>query len=282
MSLHYLARAARLGALLVALSIAGCFGHAPRKSVSLERRLASLSEGLPEATGELVSLANSLLSEPPDDHLLLRALAASEAAVALSPGYRTRWRAARTAGYVANWHSERDVRVGAAGRGADHARAAVEVSPGRVGGYYFLAQSIGLRIRMEPDAALSGLEEVVRLCEKARDIDPDFQRGGPLRLLGGLYAQAPPWPASVGDIEESEELLLELVEAHPDYPLNHYFLGETLMKLSDYDRASSAFRAVLRARPAGIWRLEGPHFRKLARQRLADIERIRALRSGGM
>ncbi len=278
MNVRYAVRAWGLVTALVVMFLGGCFGHSRHAGVRLESRLASSSEGLPGEAARLVVLVNSLLSEPPDDYLLIRALASAEKAVRVAPGYRTRWRASRAASYVASWHSERSVRLEALGRGSAHARAAIEAAPDRVGGHFFLAVNLGLRIRMEPDAALSGLDEVVRLCEKAREIDPKFQQGGPARILGGLYAKAPPWPASIGDIEESEEILTELVATYPDYPLNQFFLGETLMKLSDYERAEQCFRIVLRARPTGIWCLEGPHYRTQARQRLKDIERIRTLR----
>jgi hypothetical protein len=52
------------------------------------------------------------------------------------------------------------------------------------------------------------------------------------------------------------------------------------MKMSEYDRAARAFERALAAPPVHIWRLEGPANRALARQRLADIRRLKALPPG--
>ncbi len=171
------------------------------------------------------------------------------------------------------------MKLAAVQRGLDHARAAKEADPGRAGGYHFLAVNLGLLARLEPEGALPRLAEMVTQAEEARELDPRFEQGGPLRVLGAVYTQAPPWPTSVGDIEEAVDVLEELVERFPAYPLNHFLYGEALMKMSDYDRAAREFEATLRAAPRNIWRLEGPTYRALARQRLADIERLRSLRT---
>ena len=268
-------------AILIVWLVARCSAPFELLGDDLDRSLRAAAHDLPCDVGALVALSNQLLADPPDDGRLLRALAALERAVAMEPGYRTRWRAARAAAYVAQWHSARAVRLSAVQRGVEHARTAQDAAPDRVAGTYFLAVNFALLARLEPEASLSRLEEVVRLAERARELDAAFQQGGPLRVLGAVYASAPPWPTSVGDIEEAEELLGELVDRFGDYPLNHFFLGETLMKLSAYDRAEAAFRAVLRGPPSHVWRLEGPYYRRLSRQRLIDIRRFRSLRRGG-
>ena len=281
-AVHRVLRNVAAGFLLLSLFalVARCSAPFGAERDDFERSLRDASRDLPSTVAELIALSNALLGQPPSDERLMRALAALEEAVALRPGYRTRWRAARAASYVAQWHSQRATRLAAVQRGVEHARAAQRAAPEKVGGIYFQAVNLALLARLEPEASLSRLEEVVRLGERARQLDPSFQKGGPLRVLGAVYASAPPWPTSVGDVEEAEELLVRLTERFPDYPLNFFFLGETLMKLGQYDRAEAAFRALLRARPGRVWRLEGPYYRAVSRQRLSDIRRFRALPAG--
>lgn len=259
--------------------LSGCFGArgGGDGEWSLDQQMVRAAEKLPDDARALITMTNELLSAPPADDRLVRALAAAELAVARQPGYRTRWRAARAASYVGQWHSSHAAKLAAVHRGIDHARAAREAAPDRVGGFHFGAVNLGLLARLDPDGALSRLAEVVRFGERAREIDDGFQQGGPLRTLGAVYTQAPPWPTSVGDVEEAEEILTELVSRFPDYPLNHFFLGEALMKMSEYDRAAKAFEAVLRYPALRIWRLEGLYYRTVARQRLVDIQRMKSL-----
>ncbi len=264
---------------VLSCTVVGCLPRPGLYEDELDTMLSELAFPDSYTPRQLYRMTEKLLVGPPDDERLTQALATAEHAVLIAPGYASRWRAARAASYLAHWYSDPALRLAAARRGLDHARAARDQKSEKVAGHYFMAVNMGLIAQMNPDGALARLQEIVRLAERAREIDDSFQQGGPLRILGALYATAPPWPTSIGDIEESEELLEEVVERFPDYPLNHYMYGETLMRLSLSTRAAAAFRATLSAPPVGIWRLEGPHFRIRARQRLADIERVRALRN---
>jgi hypothetical protein len=68
--------------------------------------------------------------------------------------------------------------------------------------------------------------------QRAVDLSPEIDDGGPLRLLGILYLKAPPWPTGFGG-EKALELLREAVEKHPAHPLNHLFYAEVLWEADE-------------------------------------------------
>ncbi|MHC4838152.1 MAG: tetratricopeptide repeat protein [Planctomycetota bacterium] len=166
-----------------------------------------------------------------------------------------------------------------AARGADDARAeqlARECRPhaDRVAAVaddaeamYYSAVCVALSARAERDGDL--LDEAVERAQRARSLNPMVADGGPDRFLGGVYLKAPPWPASIGDLELALEHLERAVTISPDNPENHLLLSEAL---SEDDRPEAAERALRTAE--SLIRLAGdPADRDLLRTR---IDRVRA------
>lgn len=154
-------------------------------------------------------------------------------------------------------------------KGEGAAEALRTAWPDRVEGYYFLAVVKG---RQAEQGGLSGIVQVHTvedLALKAEQIDPTYEDGGPLRLLAMLYANAPPWPTSIGDIDLALEYAEKAIKVS-DYPLNHLFLAEVLIETEDFPRAREELRKVLAAPKVGRWAGEGerwrPHAEMLARQ----------------
>jgi hypothetical protein len=99
--------------------------------------------------------------------------------------------------------------------------------------HYYLAANLELVIRDHVTLAMENLPRLQGEMQRAVDLSPEIDDGGPLRLLGILYLKAPPWPTGFGDGEKPLELLREAVEKHPDHPLNHLFYAEVLWEADE-------------------------------------------------
>lgn len=109
---------------------------------------------------------------------------------------------------------------------------------------YLQAVNLGLYVHAKGLTAVGRLSELVKLL-KAAGQQPQIDEGGPLRVLGYLYLQAPPWPVGPGDLDLSLDLLKKATESYPEHPLNHLFYAEAL--LAD-DQKEPARAALERAR----------------------------------
>ncbi len=156
-------------------------------------------------------------------------------------------------------------------KGEEAAEAVVQARPGRVEGHYYMAVLIGRRIEQ---GGLSGFIEVRTVRDlglKAAELEPGFEKGAPYRLLAMLYAKAPSWPTSIGDID----LALEYAEKAlgvSRYALNHLIMAEVLIEDGEYVKARRALRKVLAAPKVGRWAKEGEQWRPYARQLLEKIK----------
>ena len=142
----------------------------------------------------------------------------------------------------------------------------------RVEGYYYAAVLKGRRAEVSGNGfkALRLVKEVLALGNRAAAIDETFDNAAPLRLLAMLYAKAPSWPASVGDID----LALETAEkalSISDYPMNHLIMAEVLIEDSDFERAREELKMVLKAEMTGVWAREGLRWRPYAESLLSEI-----------
>jgi tetratricopeptide (TPR) repeat protein len=110
-------------------------------------------------------------------------------------------------------------------------RALAESAQDRGDVYYYLAVNLGIAIKEHPTVALKNLDRLVSSLEKALELSPDVNYGGPYRVLGMLYLMAPPWPQGIGDGDRALELLQEAVRRYPEYPKNHVFYAQALWEI---------------------------------------------------
>lgn len=104
--------------------------------------------------------------------------------------------------------------------------------------HYYLAANLGLAVRDRLDLAIQNLPRLEREMQRAVELSPDVDDGGPLRLLGMLYLKAPPWPSGIGDGDKALELLKRAVDQHPSHPLNHLFYAQALWEVEGEGRAA--------------------------------------------
>ncbi|MBN2803804.1 MAG: hypothetical protein JXR91_11975 [Deltaproteobacteria bacterium] len=158
-------------------------------------------------------------------------------------------------------------------KGEDLAEIIMRENPDNVEGYYYSAILKGRRAE-SADIGLSALKlakKVEELGIKAASIDPAFEHEGPLRLLAMLYAKAPPWPTSVGDIDKAFDFAKRALKLS-DYPLNHMVLAEVLIEDDEIEDAAKELNVVLSAPKTGDWALEGENWRPYVMNLLQKIK----------
>jgi hypothetical protein len=109
-------------------------------------------------------------------------------------------------------------------------------------------------------------------------LEPDYEEGGPLRLLGRLHAELPRVPFVSGWVDRSQALpLIERAYAlAPAHPGNRLLLALTLLDLAPERRAEAVdlLEQVEKLTPRAAMRIEDLAIRREARERLT-VERGR-------
>ncbi len=86
--------------------------------------------------------------------------------------------------------------------------------------YGFFGQEKGMM------KSLTLIAPIKKMAEKAVELDEGYFYGGPWRVLGRLYHQAPGFPISVGSSKKALECLKKALTFGPKFYLNHLFLAE--------------------------------------------------------
>jgi tetratricopeptide (TPR) repeat protein len=126
--------------------------------------------------------------------------------------------------------------------------------PRRVEGHYWLALNLGGLA--EVGGAKRGLRLVPAIAAElkaAQALDETYDQAGPHRALGRLYFMAPPWPLSVGDLNESLPQLRDAVRIAPQNSTNHLYLAETLLQLGQTRQGYRELERVLRSTHHAMW-----------------------------
>ncbi|MDB4968128.1 MAG: hypothetical protein JWN44_3817 [Myxococcales bacterium] len=267
----------RLGALAIAmLMLAGC-------PVPLIKSGATLTaDKMPDKAPELVKYADEIFVKStatagggtPE---MENALVALDKAVKADPkSFEAAWKAARAAGWLADeFYDDKTKRAHFAGRGSEYAKAAIELQPKRVEGHYYSGINLGLTATTKTIGAKFMVPSVRDAEKKAMQIDAGYDRGGPPRVLGSLYAKAPPWPASVGDPDKGVELMTQAVKLGGDYPLNNLLLGDALVAAERFDEAKKQYDIVLQAQPVPADAHFLPKWKNLAHKGMEDADKKR-------
>ena len=210
------------------------------------------TDKLPGKVSELVKYADDMLAKPNVTSAdMENALLALDKAHTLEPkNFEVAWKAARATGWLADeLYDDKTKRAHFSGRGIDYAKAAIDADPKRVEGHYYSGINLGLSATTKTIGAKFMVPSVRDAEKKAAQLDSSYDFGGPPRVLGSLYANAPPWPASIGDPDKGVEFLEQALKLGPDYPLNNLLLGDALVAAERYDDAKKQYQIVLDAQP---------------------------------
>jgi len=100
----------------------------------------------------------------------------------------------------------------------------VTTNPQEVACYYYRGQATGLYYEVVMFGYQKGVVAMIADWQKAVELDPTFDHGGPYRLMG-----------------EAEDYLRKAIEIDPNYPTNHFDLAELLIKAKRKPEALEAF-----------------------------------------
>jgi len=233
-------------------------------------------EDLPVHYSELVSMADEKALEGAPRKQLMRALDALEKALDLrrEPGRERMeilWRKSRVLYLLADSATVEDPMSSWLEAGEEAGREAAGIMPERVEGHYYQAINKGLLAQDATVGAITMVPDVAEAARRAIEIDESYDDAGPLRLLGKIYVMAPPWPASIGDLEEGISLL-EKACTVSSYPLNRLFLGEAYIEAGEKEQGLEHIYYVLRQPRKGRWAVTGERWRTYARMLLRKLE----------
>lgn len=158
----------------------------------------------------------------------------AEAARQSQPGDSRRFARLYRASWFAIWllyHGNHPDKSQIAEEAITLCNTAIQMEPGRVEGYYYRSMAIGLFAQENKLYGRDAMGKVRADAERAMEIDPAYDFGGPARVLGGLYLRAPGPPAGVGSALKAHRVLLEALELAPHYPENLLFMAEASLKL---------------------------------------------------
>ena len=247
--------AVAMAASSLLLSLAGCPAALPPTL-----REANVQTGdLPSDPDKAIKYADDEEAKQTAQGEENEVLAVDKAIVGAPLNYELLWRGARACAWLTDEFTDKDRRGSWAQKGVDYAKRAVAADGKRVEGYYYLGINLGQSATTKTVGAYMMVPRVLKAAESALKIDEKFDHAGPGRLIGNVYAKAPPWPASVGDVEEGIKYLKRAVEVAPDYPQNHLHYGDALVSNKQFDEATKQYQMVLDAQvpPALAHRLEG-------------------------
>jgi tetratricopeptide (TPR) repeat protein len=247
--LSRLADAAPILLLLSALPLGGC--------------PATLPPNLREATvkpSDLPGTAEEVLRYAEDESKKETASAEENVIVAVDHGlgkdgksYELLWRGARACAWLTEEFTEKNTRASYAQKGVDYARRAIELEPKRVEAHYYLGINLGQSATTKTVGAYSMVPKVVKAAESAMAIDERFDHAGPPRLYGTVFAKAPAWPASIGDLDKGIQFLSRAVQLAPEYPQNHLHYGDALLSDGKLNEAEAEYKKVLEAPANPEW-----------------------------
>lgn len=133
---------------------------------------------------------------------------------------------------------------------------------------YHHAMNLGIAVRDNVVVALKNLGRIEALLTRAAALDPGVDQGGPVRVLGMLYLQAPAWPQGIGDPDRGLGLLRYAAHHFPGHPLNHLFLARALWEVEGEDALGRVARSLCRAlrlADSRDWGRAGEDWRRQAR-----------------
>jgi len=246
--------------------LVGCSGPQPSVAASPP------PSNSPRTIGETIELADTIYRTSRKRSKLLHARNALRAAIeAHDHPYELLWRLARNNVHLVLTDKQQAAQWAEEGRNSG-ARA-TQKEPNRVEGLLYEAICTSLLAQERPSDSQPLIKAAMQHAKRAIVIDRSYGDGAALRLLGGLLIYAPAWPTSVGDLEEGIEVLEALLAQRSHDPIGTFLLAEAYRKADQTNDAKRLYKRVLSFAPKGLWRIEGPPYRKRARQALNDLKR---------
>jgi hypothetical protein len=235
--------------LAAAISLlAGC----PRPLPPVLNAATAKAAELPEDREELLKYADEQMKTDSivgaeNSLVALEKAIGEHALTVIGRDYDALWRAARACAWLAEDFTDKKTREQFAHHGVGYAKAAAALEPKSVEGHYYYGINTGLEATTRTFSAYPMVPRVRDEAKAAVKADSSFDHAGPLRLLGSVFAKAPPWPSSIGDLDEGKKFLSQAVKIAPEYPENHLLYGDALAADDKLLEAAREYKQVLDA-----------------------------------
>ncbi|MCA1987578.1 MAG: TRAP transporter TatT component family protein [Desulfarculus sp.] len=128
------------------------------------------------------------------------------------------------------------------------AKKAVEINPDSLPGHYWLGVAYGVYGKAK--GIMKSLSLVDPIKEEMNWVlarDPNYEKGGPQRVLGRLYFKLP--GLFGGDTEKAIANLKQAVQLGPDRWINHLYLAEVYLKEGEKAQAATLLKKIIAGPP---------------------------------
>jgi len=166
--------------------------------------------------------------------------------------YEATWKLSRILYYVGSHKEKKKDKKTIFSQGIYYAKRAVDLEPGKPGGYYWLGVNYG--VYGEAKGVLKSLfllNDIKRAINKVIELDQSYEDGGPDRVLGRVYFKVPGFAG--GSKKKSLEHLHKSLEFAPNYPLTRYYLADTYLALKEIDNARKELDFILNMESDDSW-----------------------------
>lgn len=127
-------------------------------------------------------------------------------------------------------------------------RKYLQKNPGSGLGHYLLAYLVAKEAQLAPLRGLDLVPVMEQEALLAAKLAPQVDFGGPDRMLGDLYFQAPSPPVSLGDIDKALEHYEKAVAAAPDFAMNRLGLATVLLEDDEQEEACTQYEKALQSK----------------------------------
>lgn len=115
--------------------------------------------------------------------------------------------------------------------------------PKEAGCYYYRGQVTGLYYENHVIGYQEGIRSMIADWQKAKELDPKFDHGGPDRMLGEIYTDLPKYFGTKDvrqDLNKALQHIEKSIQIDPDYPTQRIDLAEALLQSQKKEEARFA------------------------------------------
>jgi tetratricopeptide (TPR) repeat protein len=220
-------------------------------------------------TAELIKQGDALYAQRADQAKAQQAAQAYAQALAADPkSDQAAWKLSRTYYWIGR-HSPKDQKMAIYQKGVEAAKKAIAINPKSVPGHFWLGVTYGVY------GSAKGIMESLSLVDPIKkematviELDPNYEAGGPYRVLGRLYFKLP--GLFGGDNDKAMENLKIAVQKGPKRYLNHIYLAEVYYDEDKLGEAKELLEVVVAGPPEPGYEPETAEWKAKAKKMLAE------------
>jgi TRAP-type C4-dicarboxylate transport system substrate-binding protein len=233
------------------------------------RRAAHASKADPTAEG--IAKADQAAAARPALAELGRGETELDAVLRRDPKcFEAAWRMARMQFYLGHYGAKERA-IPHFETGIEWAKRALALAPQRVEGHFWLGLLYGAFGEAKGiSSSLFLVGDMQKALERARELEPKFDGGGPPRILGRLFYKLP-WVAG-GSNKKAIQFLRESMKIDPTMPYNYTYLAEVLIDEDGEKEAKDLLKKLMGMTPVPRWAPEFQEVLPEARRLLKKLD----------